>query len=42
VTLKKQVKDLKEEMAIQYEELETMRRNTKFTKFQELEVLYSL
>ena len=38
VTLKKQVKELKEELAIQFEELETMKRNTKFTKFQELEV----
>jgi len=38
VTLKKQVKDMKEELAFKHEEVELMRRNTKVTKFQELEV----
>ena len=38
VTLKKQVKDLKEELMFKHEEVESMRRNTKLTKFQELEV----
>jgi len=38
VTLKKQVKDLKEELFFKHEEVETMRRNTKVTKFQELEM----
>jgi len=41
VTLKKQVKDIKEELAFKNEEVELMRRNVKVTKFQELEVFFA-
>jgi len=38
VALKKQVKDMKEELKIRIDELEVMKRSTKFTKVQELEI----
>ena len=38
MTLKKQVKDMKEELKARCEELDDIKKSTKFTKFKELEV----
>jgi hypothetical protein len=37
--LKKQTKEAKDELKVKIEELETVKRNIKFTRVQELEVI---